>query len=114
MRMRIVGIVKEKESQKPLSGLIVCVYDKDILRSDLLGKTKTQSDGKFTINYDSSDFKEPMEKNPDIYLKVFFGKDAKSIGKRKIKPIYSTKDSIRYSASSSEKFYIEIPHNKLK
>jgi hypothetical protein len=111
--MRIVGLIREKESGRPLSDLVVCAYDKDFLRSDLLGKTETQSDGRFTIEYDSSDFKEPLEKNPDIFLKVFSKKDALNLNKKRVKPIYSTKDSIRYSASSSEKFYIEIPRKKL-
>ena len=113
MKMRIVGLIKEKESKKPLPGLVVCAYDKDFLRSDLLGKTETKSDGRFTIEYDSGDFKEPLEKNPDIFLKVFLKKDTRDMNKKRAKPIYSTKDSIRYSASSSEKFYIEIPRKKL-
>lgn len=111
MKMRVLGIVKEKESGKPLSGLVVQVYDKDILRSDLLGKTKTGEDGKFKIEYDSTDFKEPLEKNPDIFLNIFKYDPSKVKGR--MKPIYSTKNSIRYSASSSEKYYIEISKKKL-
>ncbi len=111
MKMRVLGIIKEKESGKPISGLVVFAYDKDILRSDLLGKATTGEDGKFKIEYDSTDFKEPLEKNPDIFLKIFQGKDSE--GKKGRKPIYSTKGSIRYSASASEKFYIEIPKKKL-
>jgi hypothetical protein len=112
MKMRVLGLIKEKESGKPLSDLFVVVYDKDILRNDLLGKTKTGADGKFKIEYDSRDFKEPLEKNPDIFLNIF--KKDPSKAKSRIKPIYTTKKSIRYSASSSEKYYIEIPKKKLK
>jgi hypothetical protein len=112
MKMRVLDIIKEKESGKPLSGLLVCAYDKDIFRSDLLGKATTGKDGKFKIEYDSKDFKEPLEKNPDIFLSIF--KNRSSKGQKRAKPIYSTKNSIRYSASSSEKFYIEIPKKKLK
>jgi hypothetical protein len=112
MKMRVLGLIKEKESGKPLSGLFVVVYDKDILRNDLLGKATTGADGKFKIEYDSKDFKEPLEKNPDIFLNIF-RKDPSRVKKR-LKPIFSTKNSIRYSASSSEKFYIEIPKRKLQ
>jgi hypothetical protein len=112
MKMRVLGLIKEKESGKPLSGLYVVVYDKDFLRDDLLGKTKTGSDGKFEIEYDSTDFKEPLEKNPDIFLNVFNKDPSKT--KSRIKPIYTTRKSIRYSASSSEKYYIEIPKRKLQ
>lgn len=111
MKMRVLGIIKEKESGKPVSGLFVYVYDKDILRSDLLGKATTGDGGNFKIEYDSTDFKEPLEKNPDIFLNIF--KSDPSKGQKRKKPIYSTKQSIRYSASSSEKFYIEIPKKKL-
>jgi hypothetical protein len=112
--MRVIGIVKEKESGDPLSGLLVCAYDKDLLRSDLLGKALTGSDGHFAIEYDSSDFQDMVDKNPDIYLNIYRGEDSKDIKRKKAKPIFTTKDSLRYSASSSEKFYIEIPRKKLK
>ncbi len=112
MKMRVLGLIKEKESGKPLSGLFVVVYDKDFLRNDLLGKATTGSDGKFNIEYDSTDFKEPLEKNPDIFLNVF--KMDPSMTKKRLKPIFSTRNSIRYSASSSEKFYIEIPKRILE
>jgi hypothetical protein len=113
MKMRVLGIIKEKESGKPLSGLLVCAFDKDLLRSDFLGKAKTGSDGKFKIEYDSKEFKDLMDKNPDIYLEIYRGKDADGFSQKRIKPVFTTKKSIRYSASSSEKFYIELPKKKL-
>jgi hypothetical protein len=113
MKMRVFGIVKEKESGEPLSGLLVCAYDKDVLRSDLLGKAFTGPDGKFTIDYESKDFQELLDENPDIYLNIYRGADAEVMDKKKVKPIFSTKKNIRMSASSMEKFYIEIPRNKL-
>lgn len=113
MKYRILGIVCEKESKEPLSGLLVCAYDKDLFRSDLLGKTFTGSDGKFTIEYESKDYQELIDRNPDIFLKIYKGVDAKDMEKRRVKPIFTTKETIRYSASSSEKFYIEIPREKL-
>ncbi|UCG70468.1 MAG: hypothetical protein JSV09_05490 [Thermoplasmata archaeon] len=114
MKMRVLGIVKEKESGEPLSGLLVCAYDKDLIHSDLLGKALTDSDGKFFIEYDSVHFRELIDRNPDIYLKIYRGEDTKAKNKKRAKPIHTTKDSLRYSASSSEKFYIEIPRKKLK
>jgi hypothetical protein len=113
MKMRVLGIVKEKESGKPLSGLKVIAYDKDVLRSDLLGETKTDSEGKFSIEYDSTDFKEPLERNPDIFVEIYRAKDLKVSKKGRVRPIFTTRGSIRYRASSSEKYYIEIPRKKL-
>jgi hypothetical protein len=113
MKMRVMGIVKEKESGNPLSGLIVCAYDKDLIGSDLLGRTETGYDGKFIIEYDSSEFQELLDKNPDIYLNIFKAEGSNKSGKKKAKPIFTTKNNIRQSASSSEKYYIEIPRKKL-
>jgi len=113
MKMRINGVVKEKESGEPLSGLLVCAYDKDLISSDSLGKALTGPDGKFMIEYDSKDFQELLDRNPDIYLKIYGSEAAKDMKRKRVKPILTTKDSIRYSASSSEKFYVEIPRKKL-
>ncbi|UCE74242.1 MAG: hypothetical protein JSV56_00680 [Methanomassiliicoccales archaeon] len=111
MKHRIWGIIKEKESGKPLSGLLVCAYDKDLIHSDFLGKTLTGPDGKFIIEYDTIDFQELLDRHPDVYLQIY--RSAEAMNTKRVKPIYSTKGSIRYSASSSEKFYIEIPRKKL-
>jgi hypothetical protein len=113
MKMRVLGIVREKESGKPLPGLLICAYDKDLLSSDFLGKTVTGEDGKFTIEYDSKDFQELLDRNPDIYVEVYRGEHIKAKSLKRIRPIYTTRKSIRYSASSSEKYYIEISHKKL-
>lgn len=107
-------MIREKESGKPLADLLVCVYDKDLFRSDFLGKSLTGADGKFLIEYDSSDFQEGLDKNPDIYLEVYRKSDAKMMDSKKVRPVYSTKKSIRHGSSSSEKYYIEISRNKLK
>jgi hypothetical protein len=113
MKMRVLGIVREKESGEPVAGLIVHAYDKDLISDDLLGKAQTGSDGKFLIEYDSEDFKDGLDRNPDIYVEVFLGVHIKDKKKGKVKPIYSTKKSVRHGASSSEKFYIEITKKKL-
>ena len=114
MKMRVLGIVREKESGEPVSDLIVHAYDKDLVSSDLLGKAQTGSDGKFRIEYDSVDFQELLDRNPDIYIEIFRGADIKSQKTKRVSPIYTTKKSIRHNASSSEKFYVEISKKKLK
>lgn len=113
MKMRILGIVKEKESKKPLSGLLVYAYDKDVFGNDELGSAVTASDGRFLIEYNSEDFQELLDKNPDIYLEIFSRKEARGNKQTESKPLFSTKKSLRNNASSSEKFYIEIPKKRL-
>ncbi len=114
MKMRVLGIVREKESGEPVAGLIVHAYDKDLVSSDLLGKGQTDSDGKFLIEYDSVDFQELLDRNPDIYIEIYRDSDKKGTETKRNKPIYTTKKSIRQNASSSEKYYIEISRKKLK
>jgi hypothetical protein len=113
MKMRVLGVVKEKESGNPLPGLLVCAFDKDLFSSDFLGRTVTGPDGRFTIEYDSKDFQELLDRNPDIFVEVYGGEYIKAKSLKRIRPIYTTKKSIRYSASSSEKYFIEIPKKKL-
>ena len=114
MKMRVLGIVREKESGEPVAGLIVHAYDKDIVKSDLLGKTQTGSDGKFLIEYDSVDFQELLDRNPDIYIEIYRSSDIKDQKTTRVRPIYTTKKSIRHNASSSEKYYVEISRKELK
>ena len=40
--MRVVGTVLEEESGRPLEGLVVRAYDKDILFDDRLGSVSTK------------------------------------------------------------------------
>jgi hypothetical protein len=37
-RYRITGLVREEESERPLPGLMVCAYDKDVIKDEYLGE----------------------------------------------------------------------------
>lgn len=113
MRMRVIGIVKEKESGGPLSGLFVRAFDKDIMHHDFLGEAVTGADGKFTIEYESKDFQELVDRNPDIYVEVHGKPRVEGKKNKRTRPIYTTRKSVRHNASSSEKFYIEISRKDL-
>ena len=84
----------KKEGQ---AGLMVELYDKDLMFDDLLGKTKTDSSGKFSILYQERDFKELTEVKPDLYIVV---------KNKRNKPIYSSKKRPRYGAGKTEIFNI--------
>lgn len=51
MEFKISGIVREKETLRPLPGLLVRAFDKDLLFSDVLGSTVTDADGRFFLGY---------------------------------------------------------------
>ena len=102
--MRVVGTVVEEETGRPLEGLVVRAYDKDILFDDKLGSVSTNAKGEFEISYTETQFRDFNETQPDLYLKVF---DA---GGEKL--LYSTKKEVR-QAEVLERYEIRIPRAKL-
>ena len=54
--MRIVGTVVEETSGKPLAGLQVRAFDKDLIFDDKLGTAVTDEAGRFRMDYSSLDF----------------------------------------------------------
>jgi len=103
--MRIVGTVVEAESGRPLAGLLVKGYDKDLLKDDYLGDTRTDADGRFRIVYTEVQFRDLHETLPDLYLRVF---DAS--GKTLL---HTTENAVRRDALVEEHFEIRIPRAKL-
>ena len=103
--MRVLGTVVEEESGRPLSGLVVRAYDKDILFDDKLGSVQTNANGEFEISYTETQFRDFNETEPDLYVKVF---DA---GGKKL--LHSTKKQVRKSAELVERYDIRIPRAKL-
>jgi len=103
--MKVLGTVVEEESGKPLGGLVVRAYDKDILFDDKLGSVQTNASGEFEISYTETQFRDFNETQPDLYVKVF---DAS--GKNLL---HSTKKQVRRSAEIVERYEIRIPRAKL-
>jgi Transthyretin-like family len=102
--MRVVGTVVEEESGRPLEGLVVRAYDKDILFDDKLGSVATNAKGEFELAYTETQFRDFNETQPDLYLKVF---DASG---RKL--LLSTKKQVR-QAEVLERYDLRIPRAKL-
>jgi carotenoid cleavage dioxygenase len=105
-RFRIQGVVREKGSLRPLPGLIVRVFDRDLVLDDHLGDAITNADGVFELDFTDADFKDVVETRPDLYLRIFHasGGDA----------IHDTSHAIRRDASRDEYFEIEIPRDALR
>ncbi|MHC4692048.1 MAG: hypothetical protein ACYS67_04840 [Planctomycetota bacterium] len=102
---RIKGVVKEKETGFPLPGLFVKSYDKDLLFDDLLGSAITDTQGKFDIISELSDFREFFEKRPDIYFKVFRA-DRTTL-------IHNTKNAVRWNQGKISEHEILIPWEEI-
>ncbi len=103
--MNVLGTVVEEESGKPLQGLRVRAFDKDLIFSDDLGTTSTDAQGKFEIRFTEAQFRDFGETTPDLYIRVF---DAS--GK---KLLYTTEKAVRKDAQVSEYFDVKIPRSKL-
>lgn len=104
-RFRVEGVVREQESGSPLPGLVVCAFDKDLIKDDYLGETETDAEGRFEIRFTDADFKDAIESHPDLYLCVFSpGSD---------EPVHDTSFAIRRNASEEEYYDIEIPRSGL-
>jgi hypothetical protein len=58
------------ENGKGVGGLIVSLYDKDLIFDDRLGQTETDNQGSYSFIYQAEDFRDLIERKPDIYLKV--------------------------------------------
>ena len=100
-RFRVAGIVQESETGRPLPGLVVCAFDKDVVTDDYLGESETDAVGRFEIRFTDADFKDAVESQPDLYLCVFVPGDDQ--------PVHDTSYAIRRDASEDEYYEIEIP-----
>lgn len=105
--MRVIGTVVEEESGKPLQGLRVGAFDKDLIFDDKLGVAITDAKGWFRIDYSQLDFSSIFgtETMPELYVTV---KDAS--GKTLL---YSSKKAIRKDPQVEERYDIKIPKAKL-
>jgi protocatechuate 3,4-dioxygenase beta subunit len=93
-----IGLVLDEEGQG-ISGLVVSLYDKDLLFDDILGTTLTDEMGDFKIIYRKEAFQDLFEKKPDLYIKVLDNQGNK---------LYSSRNAVKFQAGSVEKFTITI------
>lgn len=113
MEFKISGIVREKETLRPLPGLLVRAFDKDLFFSDVLGSAVTDADGRFLLGYQEKDFREIFDRRPDIYLEIYGKATASDPGRPGDRPIASTRSTVRFNAGRHEYFVIEIAHDQL-
>lgn len=105
LEFRIRGKVIDRDNKRPLAGLMVRAYDKDLIFDDLLATAATDKTGSFEMRYSGSDFQELFDKKPDIYFIIMDETGAQTI--------HTTAESVRCNAGTDEFFVIEIPHHKI-
>jgi hypothetical protein len=57
-------------SGEAVSGVFVSLYDEDLFFDDRLGQAETDEEGGYTLTYRTWDFRDLIERQPDLYLKV--------------------------------------------
>ena len=105
--MRVIGTVVEEESGKPLAGLRVRAFDKDLIIDDKLGVATTDATGSFRIDYSQLDFSSIFgtETSPELYVRVYDAKDKKLL--------FTSEKSIRKNVTVEERYDIKIAKAKL-
>ena len=98
----ITGRVRDKETGRGVEGLHVRAYDRDLLFDDLVGAAVTDATGSFVATYADRDFREFVDRHPDISLRVFAPPSR-----------LLAKTEVRRRAGRHEHFDIEIDHELL-
>lgn len=55
---------------KGIENLTVIVKDKDFFKDDILGTSRTDADGVYVVTFGKEDFKDLIEKYPELYLVI--------------------------------------------
>jgi hypothetical protein len=69
--MRILGRVINHDTKQGIADLRIEAWDKDLLFDDMLGSDISDAQGAFTIDFNKRYFSEIVDRQPDIYFKVF-------------------------------------------
>lgn len=104
-RFRVYGVVREAESGRPLPGLSVRAFDKDLVTDDELGTATTGPDGRFELAFTELAFRDAFEQRPDLYFQVFAGPGGREL--------HSTVDRVIWDAKGDEDVEIAIPRGDL-
>lgn len=67
---RVYGTVRDKY-QRPMKGTVVKAFDKDIRGEQMLGETKTDPGGNYSIVYSRRQFAATDKQSPDVVVRVY-------------------------------------------
>jgi hypothetical protein len=101
---RVTGAVSELETGRPLAGLVVRAFDKDLVSDDYLGSATTDRNGRYEIGFDVDAFRDPFDEKPDLYVRVF-ATDGRELA--------STETAVRWDAGALERLDVAVPAARL-
>ncbi len=91
------------ETNQPIPGLLIRLWDKDVLFDDALDESMTDHDGRFILRYRTRDFDDGgLEGLPDLYLRVHVP------GTERV--LLSTEEAVRDNAGRLEEFTLRLTH----
>ncbi len=82
-----------------VEGLVISLYDRDLVFDDVLGTTVTDANGEFRILYRTEAFRDLFEARPDLYLKVM---------DQQGNTLYTSERSIKCEAGREEVFDVTV------
>jgi hypothetical protein len=88
---------------RPAAGLTVSLYDKDLFFDDRLGETTTNNDGDYAFSYRTRDFRDFIERRPDLFIKVL---DENG------ETLHRTRARVRMEAGHDEVIDLRLPRGK--
>lgn len=69
----IRGVLQNKETQKPIAGMYIEVWDANLFFDTPMGGNITDQEGRFEINFKETHFlKLIFDRRPDLFFKVFY------------------------------------------
>jgi class 3 adenylate cyclase len=103
-RFVLSGVVRERESGRPLAGLVVRAFDKDLMSDDYLGSATTDGEGRYEVRFTADAFRDLFERHPDLFVRVY---DAAG------REVASTQDAVRWNAGTVERVDLAVPRAQL-
>jgi hypothetical protein len=103
-RFVLSGVVRERESGRPLAGLVVRAFDKDLMSDDYLGSATTDAEGRYEVRFAVEAFRDLFERHPDLFVRVY---DATG------HELGSTQDAVRWNAGAVERVDLTVPSGRL-
>ena len=98
--LKIVGRIVDRQTQKPVEGLRVEAWDRDLIYNELVGSSSTDAQGTFQINLEETSFLGIFsERQPDLFFRVLKNGDI----------LRTTEDSILWNvAQAPPEILIEV------
>ena len=106
MSYRVHGVVVEAESGRPLAGMLVRLYDKDVVLDDFLGETRSDDAGGFELGFTESQFRDIFETRPDLYLHVY-DPSGRTL-------LHTSESQVRFNAQREEFFEVRIRRTRVR